>query len=79
MKTDFIAAAGKICEQDVLVATRGYNFQRSLRKWFYMLGDALISLFLKAWVYLERCRRCEGGCYEVSLWYFLAMHLPLLC
>lgn len=54
MKTDFIAPAGKICEQDVLVATRGYNFQRSLRKWFYMLGNALICLFLKAWVKIFR-------------------------
>lgn len=71
MKTDFIAAAGKICEQDVLVATRGYNFQRSLRKWFYMLGNALISLFLKAWVKIFRALQ--------TMWRWLLRGVSLLC
>lgn len=48
METDFIAAAGKICEQDVLAAARGCNFQRSLRKWVYTLRNALIPLFVRA-------------------------------
>lgn len=71
MKTDFIAATGKICEQDVLVATRGYNFQRSLRKWLYMLGKALISLFLKARVKIFRALQ--------TMWRWLLWGVSLLC
>lgn len=47
MKTDCIAATGKICEQDV---EAGCNFQRSLRKWIHTLRNALIPLSFNAWI-----------------------------
>lgn len=51
MKTDCIAATRRICEQDI---EAGCNFQRSLRKWIYMLSNALIPLFFNAWIKIIR-------------------------